>query len=411
MEFIKSNIYEIKKSSSLAILGVALSVAQLFQAYVWMTSTNSPLVFSAQTTSMCWPIFSSCNWAHWASPGIISGIFWLYVIATVLALVFFLFTRAAGVGASLFWVSTLTGFLLYLQDFRLSSNPGFFTFFLSFLFLLIPSKIFSFRWIIFSLYLSQALLKLNSDWLSGGWVLAQFHVPDKFGEWISGLSTLIEFIAPATLLMRDGRYFWSGWLTLFFYHVLLMSVGVHQMSALFLGLLVFLGFADWEERKLEREYIYQSFIRPEPSRIWPAVVLLIFWFCQGSRYFQIFNHEPRLNSSINLLVPYPMTVMEECELLAWKVSKQGWEEFQLEPNTGRAESMVCHPYLQFLDLKSACELSAKESEDFVTIAAIFKSRRSFDSESKIHFQTSNLCDPALQFSNIGQNSWNSKQEH
>lgn len=405
MKFFETNLWEINKSFALRFLGAILAFSQALIAYQWFNGSNSPLLFSRQTTTVCWPIFSACSWVKLLSPGVIDAAYWIFVVSLVVAILFFLLTRAAGASAFFLWLSTLFGFFLYTHDFRLSSNAGFLTFFLSFIYLLIPSKIFSFRFIVFAVYLSFALMKLNSDWLSGYWIMEKVQVPIKLGEWLAALTTLVEWIAPATLLIRDGRYFWSGWLTLMAYHVAMAWLGLTHLSLLFIGLLIFFGLVDLEERKLEREYIYQSFIHPEPSRFWTFLILIVFAFCQLSQHFSWWNHRTNVQSSVSLFTPYPISRVENCSGLLWKIYESGWQQTNFPTAEGRDSSMRCYPYLRFLDLKAECELMKKEP-GFKTLAAVFESKRLFEGTSQIHFQSSDICNSKYQFSDVGQVKWN-----
>lgn len=407
MGFLQANLWEINKSFSLRFLGAILALSQGVIAYQWWISANSPLKFARQATTVCWPMVTNCSWVKLLSPGIFDATYWIFVLCLSLATLLFLLTRIGGVAAFFMWIATLLGFFLYTQDFRLSSNAGFLTFFLSFIFLLIPSKTFSFRFIIFALYLAFALQKLNSDWLSGYWIIDRLAVPEKLGEWLAALITLVELIAPATLLMRDGRYFWSGWLTLIIYHGAMIWMGMTHLSYIFMGLLVFLALADIEDRKLEREYIYQSFIHPEPSRFWTFLILALFSFCQLSHHFSWFSNRTSVQSGVALFAPYPISLIESCEGQLWNIYDNGWRKAEFPKIEGRDQSMQCHPYLRFLDLKAECEIRKKDP-NFKTIAAVFESSRLFEGSTEVHFQSSDLCNPNYQFSDVGRVKWNTK---
>jgi hypothetical protein len=409
MGFLQANLWEINKSFSLRFLGAVLALSQGVIAFNWFYGANSPLKFARHSTTVCWPMITNCSWVKLLSPGIIDATFWIFALSICLSITLFIFTRAGGVSAFFLWVASLLGFFLYTQDFRLSSNAGFLTFFLSFIFLLIPSKAISFRFIIFAIYLAFALLKLNADWLSGFWILEKVSAPDKLGEWVAALITLIELIAPAMLLIRDGRYFWSGWFALIAYHSAMAWLGLTHLSFLFIGLLIFLGLSDLEDRKLEREYIYQSFIHPEPSRFWTFLILTLFGFCQFASHYSWFSNNTGVRSAVQLFTPYPISLVENCKGQLWKVYQNGWRQAEFPQVAGRDNSMKCHPYLRFLDLKSECETLKKEA-GFVTVAAIFESKRLFEGSSQVHFQSSDVCDANYQFSDVGRVKWNTKHD-
>ncbi|MAV91341.1 MAG: hypothetical protein CL676_07955 [Bdellovibrionaceae bacterium] len=407
MGIFQVNLWEINKSFSLRFLGAVLAFSQGVIAYHWSQSINSPLDFARQSTAVCWPVFPACGWVKLLSPGIIDATYWIFALSAALAVLIFLFTRAGGLAAFFMWLATLFGFFLYTQDFRLSSNAGFLTFLLSFIYLLIPSKTFSFRLIVVALYLAFALLKLQADWLSGFWIIEQLKVPDKLGEWLAALMTLVEMIAPLMLLIKDGRYFWSGWFTLVIYHAGMAWLGLTHLSLLFLGILVFLALADIEDRKLEREYIYQSFIHPEPSRFWTFLFLAIFAFCQLVSDFNWFHAHTRVQSFAALYTPYQISKVETCDGRLWKIYDQGWEASSFPTVEGRDQSMICHPYLRFLDLKAECQ-QLKNEPGFRTLAGVFESQRAFDGVSEIHFQSSDICNPHYQYSDVGKVKWNTK---
>jgi hypothetical protein len=404
MEFIKSNLYEIKKSGSLRTLGGLLALFHLLQFYLWWDEGNLPLKFVAQGLPMCWSMFENCQWLRLIPFGLLTFIFFAYGAIILLSTLCFLLTDLVALGFYSLILGSFFGFLLYTQDLRLSSNEGYFIFFASFAFLFVPSKHRLMRWLIVSFFAARGLSQASPDWLSGTWYMEHLHLPIKLAEWLAAVSVLVQMIGGASLLFRDGRFFATGWICLFVFECANLYVGDLLSASLAMGSLVYIALDEFELRKAEREYLYQSFIRPEPSFMWGAVLLAFFWAAQLTPFANL-KRTSRIKAVLDIWALHPEAAHEECEQRTFARYKGRTEEIDLVPQMSRQPAMLCNTYLRFLDLKAACRQMHEADPDFVTLSSVLQVRNYREKTSYRAFEIEDFCDPELTFKRLGEVKW------
>lgn len=403
MEFFKSSIWEIKTASSLKILGGMLAAGHLIQFLFWQTTGQLPLQYALETSPMCWPLFDSCTWLRILPLAVLKVFLYAYAFFAFSSLFFFFFTRFTGFAFFLLVCTFVPGFILYIQDYRLSSNPGYVLFLFTFFYMLVPGKARLFRLFVVSFFIASGLMKLSPEWLSGSWFMQHWPIHAKLAEWLAVLSTLIELIASAALLLRDARYFWTGWITLFSYLCLQWWAMGYFGPTLFLGFLIFIGAQDLEMRKSDREFIYQSFIRPEPTKLWTNILMLAFWLSLAAAHFHFPGRHLLLPIS-SVFAPHPVASTETCEQSTYAIYKSHTDEIEVPARAGRPETMQCSPYLRFLDIKSLCQNHASDP-DFQTIASFLSIRRLRDSHYKNAFEVRDFCNSNVTFKSLGLSTW------
>lgn len=408
MEFIRANIWEIGKSGSLRFLGGLLGLFHVLQFYMWSKADDLPLKYAREAVPLCRSLFESCEWVRLPFAAT-EAVYYAYVCLAVFAVVIFMLTSLASIG---FWALALTwlmGSILYFQDLRLSSNEGFLILFLTISFLLIPAKNRYFRWIIVSYFAASGLAKMSPDWLTGSWVIEHIPIPVKLAEWLAAMSLLIEMIAAVAMLFRDGRFFLTGWLSLLAYQGLLIYIG--EIFAPALGLCL-LGFVLWDElelRKAEREYLYQSFIRPEPSFIIGGTLLVLFWVAQLLPFVGV-NSRSSLRAGFDLLALQPLAAHEECHQVTYAVYKNRIEEISMDVQASQNPMMKCNVYLRFLDLKAMCRTLKEKSPDFVTFNSVLEVRSLRNQAVTRAFEIGDFCQEELNFKKLDGFKWNSRQD-
>jgi hypothetical protein len=212
-------------------------------------------------------------------------------------------------------------------------------------------------------------------------------------------------IGGATLLFRDGRYFWTGWLSLFVFECAQLYMGGVLSASLAMGALLYIAFDEWELRKAEREYIYQSFIRPEPSMAWGAVLLALFWAAQLTPVLGFHNHS-RVRGFLDIWALHPEAAHEDCEQRTFASYKDRIEEIEVKPQIARQAAMVCNVYMRFLDLKATCTQLKEADDSFVTLASTMQVRNYRDKTAYRAFEVSDFCNPDLTFKRLGEVEWN-----
>ncbi len=404
MEVVKSNLWEIKKSGSLKTLGGLLALFHLLLFYFWTVDGRLPLKLVKQGTPMCWTLFENCAWLHILPFGLLSAVYYAYAVFMTIAAAVLILTDWVTFGFYLLLIGMFFGVLLYFQDLRLSSNEGYFIFFVSFAYLFIPSKHRLMRRLIVSFFVARGLSEATADFLTGGWYIEHLNVPVKLAEWLAAMSVLVQMIGAAAILFRDGRYFWSGWLAMFVYTCAHLYVGEILGSSLALGGLVYLAFDELELRKAERQYIYQSFIRPEPSFFWGAVLLSLFWAGQLAPFLSL-QRDSKIRNLLSVWALHPVAAHEECEQRTFANFKGRIEEIDIEPQVARQPTMYCNPYLRFLDLKGTCHQMKEHDPDFITLSSVFQVRSFREKTSFRAFEIKDFCSPDVTFKHMSEVQW------
>jgi hypothetical protein len=405
MEFIRANLYEIKKSGSLRTLGGLLALFHLLQFYIWWDAGNLPLKFVSQGLPMCWSLMENCGWIRALPFGLLSFFFYTYGVFVALAALFFLLSELVGLAYYLLFISAFLAMTLYFQDLRLSSNEGYFILFMSFAYLLVPSKHRLMRWLAVSFFAARGLSQASPDWLSGVWYLEHLGLPIKLGEWLAAVSVLVQMIGGAALILRDGRYFWTGWIALFLFEGFNLYVGELMPASLAMGALLYIALDEIELRKAEREYVYQSFIRPEPSFFWGGILLAFFWAAQLTPFAGLDRHS-RLKAFLDTWALHPEAAHEECDQRTFAVFKDRIEEVSVEPQISRQPAMMCNTYLRFLDLKGTCKQMAEADSNFVTLSSVLQVRNFREKTNYRAFEVKDFCNADLTFKRLGEVKWN-----
>lgn len=403
MEFLKANLWEIKKSGSLRTLGGLLSIFHLLLFYTWYDDGKLPLKLVEQGIPMCWSLFETCDWLRAIPFGLLTFIFFAYAVFAGLAMLCFFVSGLSSLGYYLLLISMFFGFTLYFQDLRISSNEGYFIFFLTFAFLLIPSKHRLMRWVIVSFFAARGLSQASPDWLTGTWYMEHLALPIKLAEWLAAVSVLVQMIGGVALLFRDGRYFWTGWVCLFIFECTHLYIGEFLTSCLSLGALVYIALDEIELRKAEREYIYQSFIRPDPSFILGGLLLSFFWAAQLTPFFNL-DRNSAVKTVLNVWALHPEAAHEECDQRTFAIYKNRVEEIEVE-SEARQPAMKCNTYLRFLDLKAMCKKFVEGGDDFVTLSSVLQVRNLREKSDYRAFEIKDFCAADLTFKRLGEVKW------
>jgi hypothetical protein len=347
----------------------------------------------------------NCEWMRALPFGFLSFLFYAYGVFVALSALFFLLSELVGLAYYLLLIGGVLAMILYFQDLRLSSNEGYFILFLSFAYLLVPSKHRLMRWLVVSFFAARGLSQASPDWLSGVWYLEHLGLPIKLGEWLAALSVLVQMIGGAALLLRDGRYFWTGWISIFLFEGFNLYVGEFMSASLAMGALLYVALDEIELRKAEREYVYQSFIRPEPSFLWGGILLAFFWSAQLTPFAGL-DRQSRVKAWLDVWALHPEAAHEECDQRTFAIFKDRIEEVAVEPQVSRQPAMMCNTYLRFLDLKATCKQMAEADPNFVTLSSVLQVRNFREKTNYRAFEIKDFCNAELTFKRLGDVKWN-----
>lgn len=390
MEFFKSNLWEIKKSSAVSNFGAAVALGHILIFLHWALRDALPLKYAAESTPICWPFLQSCDFWLNVPEGLLKFAYGAYIFFAVCSFLLFLFSRLFGTAWFLLILCFFCFLGLYFRDYRLSSNEHYFWLLLTFLYLFIPNKENNLRFFTISFWLAFGIIRLKPEWMTGLWIVDHLPMPTKLAEWVAALSVLIWMIAPFGLLFRDGRYLSVASLFLIGINIFYWVINDFFSPAMQLCALSFFILLWFEKRKLERDFIYQSFIRPEPSRIWVILVLAVFWFGQASPYLPY--KEAWIRPVQEFVALTPMKPIEECKAVAFANFKNETRQIETkEIFEGRSEELRCHTQINFMSFKDLCKSLGKDSE-LQSLYVSFYKRGFKDINFKQIFESENICD-------------------
>lgn len=295
-EWLKSQTYETSKNGSLQLFGLLLAALNVITYTQWNKLGG---IFKTGIPTLCWDFWAHCQTEVVFSAGQIQAILTGSLIFSILAFLFFLNRIAFSLG----FISLLIAFILkttiLLLDFSLYNNTQTLLFLLTFTFLFIPSKPLALKLSLLAFYFLDAIVKLKGDWTTGALLVEVFPVSYKGLEWIAVFSLLLQVSGPLLLFTKQPQYFIPGILTLLTYHGIFISTDQWSAHLPYVaGLLFFL--ANYiENRKKDREALYQSYIRPEPTKAMAPIVILVFTIIQTVPLFTSLS----LNHPLKLMVP------------------------------------------------------------------------------------------------------------
>ncbi|MBK7842894.1 MAG: hypothetical protein IPJ71_04245 [Bdellovibrionales bacterium] len=403
MDWLKANFWEIKQSSSLRWLGFLLALSHLITFFLWTSQNHLPLMYYAEEAPMCWSFFENCGMMRFLSLGQVTFIYYVYPILALLAALMLIGHRLYGGG----WFFLLIAFglksLLYFQDSRLSNNAHYLLFVCHIIYLFIPQKKAILKYLIVSFIVTSGLLKLNADWLSGMWIHHHTGLHLKVCEWLAALSALAELILPWLIVSRKSQNVIIGFLSLVAYFVAYFLLAMPLDPVCSLLFLSFYPAYYMEQRRVEMEYLYRSYIRPEASQAWVPLILLIFWSLQAFPFIKYQNPNVNLIAETFALQGYPAAA--ECYQTSFASFENETRELGVDHNKSQGESRECDPFVRFLDVKALCHQLTQQA-GFQNIASSFVIRGLNDKKFKRIFESNEICNDNINFRTVGQSKWN-----
>lgn len=271
MNWLKLNTKEIKDCQSLYYFAIFISLLHLYNAFLWSSSLSN----EAFPSQFCWGIWPQCqNLFSITSSLVTIKIYGAFALVTTLLLFYKKTFKAALI---LLAITFSLKTFIYLTQYSLKTNTHAFLFILEICFLLIPQKIRCIKWLTVAYFTVIGLFKLNSIWLSGYSLIPYFsNTPIKALEWLAVFIFLIEIFAPLGLLSTSIQVFATSFLALSAYSLLTFFWIDHFQPLVYMGLLLFFPASKKEQRKYERQYIYNNHSRKEPNILWAWLIVFSF---------------------------------------------------------------------------------------------------------------------------------------
>lgn len=349
MEWFRAHLWELKQSTSLKIFGSLLSALHIAIYIQWSQST-SPLSLPAQE-KICWWSGPLCElWQRHLTLEVIQPLLAVYAVFSVMALISFLSSRLLLIAWLSLFFAVLIDIAFYFSDIRLVDNGHLIHLYFSVLFLFFLQKKRLLQFAIIAVFLYTGFLKLNTDWLAGYWLSAKMDFMSAKGvEWVAALSALIEITLPVLLFTRFTDRFMTVLFTFGTYVIFMQSLQGYFNTAVYLSFLIFLLLLHFEQLRHKREFIYQSYIRPEASFAWIPLGIAFLAALQTAPY--AFEKKWGQQGFANIVKhEAPIT----CQSDYFVKTTSGWSLHSTPPqkNTG---AFSCLPNYFHQSLKVACK--------------------------------------------------------
>lgn len=381
MNFIKRNIWELERSSSLIFLGALFSAIHVINYFFWVGSA-SYLGKSDSSPLLCWDFFSNCTELYIVPPALTGFMLTAYLIVAGLSLLAFLTRRMTGFAWSLSFLTFLLNLIFYVQDASLHSNVHAMILIAQFCYLFIPSKLNTMRTIVFATYIFSGLGKLSPEYLSGAAIPTAIDIPMKGLEWVGVFSVVIEIIMPFFLLSRVSLRFGYGFGTLFLFHLAQLYLNRNFEPVGMAILLTFFVSEHFEYTRRERESFYRSYEHPEPSKVWWALAASVFLAAQFT---------PSSHSILALIKIEPPRTHLDCKQITFIYHSDRVEQVELLADTSLSRELACNKNVAFNRVKNICEKNRRDS-NFKNVAGYFLSRRLAETEFSPVFASDRFCD-------------------
>ncbi len=332
MSLFSRQIDEISQKTELKFFAFLIVLLNLVSAILWTMSQTG----QSDLSQLCWPIFSSCQ----ALPSFLTSyLLWALMGTTALTMASLL-TRSYRFVYTLMTLAFSLKLGLYLLNYSFSNNVQALIFLLELFFFFLPLKSSNLKFVILLFHVWLGLSKLNLNWLSG--LELQSYLPNlhiKWIEWIAAMSVLIEVVIPFVLLSKLKIIFNYAWVTLALYHLGLAIVSGQIIMAYPILFIVYIAVYRHFEIKQQREQLYQSYLRPEPSKIWLISSVIIFFTLHGF---------PGLNYSLPFLKDSPLRlrmakVPSHCFSRTFIFYRQATTHIHSPMVSSTGNDFKCHP--------------------------------------------------------------------
>ncbi len=393
MNFLKSNFWEINRSSSLQNLGVILSILHVINYFYWKAQGH---IFAATDAKplLCWSIYPSCanNPLLWHAT-VFSLVFSLYFTTSVLAIITFIWRRYTGLSWFLLAFSNFFMLVFYFSD--ASLNLDIFSLFLvlNFTFLFIPGKSSIIRTVVVLFYFISGLRELTPETLSGVGLHEWIPLHLKLLEWVAAIGVAIKMILPTLLLSPFGQRLLLAVLGLLAYHGFYFYYMHDFKSLVLIGTVFFFVFDFFAKKRLEFEALYQSYAHPEPSKLWWIAVVCTYVLLQTPLL-----SGRSANAVLYITEPLPVT---DCHLATFARYKTRLVQIESEMPHELQGAIRCHPTIAFNTAKELCS-KVKDEPDFVGLNTTFVTRKLSQKLSQSIFSFENICDDTVVLNSIKQ---------
>ena len=393
---IRRQVAEISGDAALRRFGAVLAFTHLLVAATW-ARVDLGVMLAPGSEALCWPRFDDCR--HWriAAPGLIRGALLAYAACAVLAGVLFLRQRVARAWGLLGLVE-LFRLGVMLQDYKLRLNQHSMGIWIAAVFLFVPGKRRTLRFLIVAFYVAAGLLKLNREWLSG----AALYAPPPLlpSSWIPlacAYVALLELGVAWGLLSARPRIFWSSGLQLALFAAMSLPIVGFFYPALMLCLLAFFALARAPgERPLlsgllegqERRSTYATLAVFSLLQLWPRLQPGDTAITGEGRWLALHMFDAKVSCIAQARVRSGDAVVDRVDL-------QG----QLP------RRIRCDPLVYFHRARALCRQMAEAGAGALSVDLGLDSKRASDADFHPVIRVNDFCRAPPHYRALGWNAW------
>lgn len=320
----------------------------------------------------------------------------LWIILAFLTIAAFTFIPHAVVGWILLTLTFLFKESLYFTDLSYSENSQYILTLLHIIYLFLPNKRTTIKFFIPLIFLNQALLKWNPQWLSGEFFMETLSLPQNISHPLSVLILVLESLVPWGLLLRSRKLFVIALLTTA--SILFLSPYTEFYIIITLLILTYYLF-DRMETASSQSISFKKYFGPVPHPTWTLLHLGLYVTLQLIPWVVYKNPTGKFNGFLFALEPGSIEEEQDCTstLVASHASKhQVISLFETPRHT-------CEIYKIYQLAKKQC--LNEETQLFLNVQ-----KQAPASPILVLVNESHFCDPQITFSIWAPNSWQINQE-
>lgn len=384
MSWLSIQIDEISKSKALLRFGLFLSFINIIYYIIWTYPQNIILQYYSDKVNLCWSFIDDCSTVQLTSPEAIQFLFNLILGTSILTAFAFLLGRFLNFAwFALIGLSLLRAFVL-LQDYRLMSHLHYMLFVLTAVFLFAPFKKKMLKWFLVIFYLNLAMLKLNSEWLSG-YNLSPAGIVDYKLELIAAAIVILLALLPIGLLVKSSRIFLTSVIGLFLFHVTTWAFTLQAEQGIYILFLIYFIYTRSDLPNSGLSLDFQSYIKPLPNPVIVPIIIVTYIAIQFSP-FSMQNQK----------------AVKDCDLVTFLNYKNEIFEKTLFENTALNKTLTCDPFVIYRYTKELCN-SHKNDKNF---EGIFQQYSAVGFDAANFYRLDNFCSKEINFlSTGGSNNW------
>ena len=381
MSWLRSNVWEIQRSRLLSFLGAILSLLHVINYFYWVNRSQI-LNPTHNSTLMCWDFTRHCGPLLNLAPHFFAAFLTAYLALSCFAVLAFISRRLTGLAWAMLFGANLIKLFFYLSDASLAIDVQALLLFINFGFLFVPSKAQLARFSILIYYFVAGLRELSPDWLTGKALQGVFPLSMKGLEWVAAFGIIARWTLPLLLLSPIGQHLAIGVIGLLTFHIANFYFRSDYESVVMGTFVIFFLLDYFEQKRTERESLYQSYALPEPSKLWWPVFVGVFIVAQIPAVSK--------ESALQFLKVEGPAAIADCVQITFANYDNRIEQLAVEAPLGLKPQLKCMARIAYNSARGLCHDLAKDPS-FRSLSTYFLSRGLSEARMKTVFAEDNIC--------------------